>query len=189
MWTELQKVTTNKLLRYGRFWSFGEKPCQVFVILCAPSNHCKYYFIPFTSRQWAIGNGQWSMGNGQWASTWMLRTGHMTLSPVPSKTEHRIMLPWSHLSATLMWSCTDVLMFRCTDELIFSCYGVKKTYYWMNRINWVCHFITVLALVFVKWNILGMWGSGPEISWSWRTLLNRGGANTLRRWEKCGDMF
>ena len=47
--------------------------CHIF----APSIHCEYDFIPFTSPQWA--------------STWILRTGHITLSAVPSKTEHRIL--------------------------------------------------------------------------------------------------
>ena len=41
------------------------------------STHCKYDFIPFTSPQWV--------------STWKVRTGHITLSDVPSKTEHRIL--------------------------------------------------------------------------------------------------
>ena len=47
--------------------------CHIF----APSTHCKYDFILFTSHQWV--------------SNWKLRTGHITLSVVPSKTEHRIL--------------------------------------------------------------------------------------------------
>ena len=49
----------------------------MFLSYFAPSIHCKYDFIPLTSRPWA--------------PTWKLRTGHIILSDVPSKTEHRIL--------------------------------------------------------------------------------------------------
>ena len=55
----------------------SKKAQVVFVIYFAPSTHCKYDFIPFTQLQWA--------------STWKLRICHITLSAVPSKTEHRIL--------------------------------------------------------------------------------------------------
>ena len=47
--------------------------CHIFTI----SIHYKYDFIPLTSRQLV--------------STWKLRTGHITLSAVPSKTKHSIL--------------------------------------------------------------------------------------------------
>ena len=57
----------------GRFKKDWVVCCHIF----APSRNFKYDFIPFTSCQWA--------------STWKLRTGHITLSAVPSKTEQRIL--------------------------------------------------------------------------------------------------
>ena len=58
------------------------KKAQVdFVIYFAPSTHCKHDFIPFTQLQWT--------------STWKLKICHITLSDVPSNTEHRILYEMS----------------------------------------------------------------------------------------------
>ena len=59
------------------WWPFQEGLSFFCRHIFAPFTHCKYDFIPFTSHQWV--------------STWKLITGHITLSDVPSKTEHRIL--------------------------------------------------------------------------------------------------
>ena len=70
-----------QLLRNDRFWGFRwvalTRRSELFLSYCFHSPHCKYDFIHFIYCQWK--------------STWMIITGHITLSAVPSKTEHRIM--------------------------------------------------------------------------------------------------
>ena len=69
----------------------SKKAQVVFVIYFAPSTHCKYDFIPFTQLQWS--------------STWKLKICHITLSAVPSKTEHRIL----YAKTCFFWICFSVL--------------------------------------------------------------------------------
>ena len=73
----------------------SKKAQVVFVIYFAPSTHCKYDFIPFTQLQWA--------------STWKLKICHITLSAVPSKTEHRILYVFDSIinfrKVTHFWLC------------------------------------------------------------------------------------
>ena len=55
----------------------------------------------------------------QWVSTWTLRTGHMALSTVPSKTEHRILYAkeYSCPLYLVLYSC--ILVFRIFLYLIW----------------------------------------------------------------------
>ena len=73
----------------GFRWMALARRFELFLVILFPfSTHCKIYFIPLTSRQWT--------------STWMLRTGHITLSAVPTNTEHRIL--YGYLTCPCQWS-------------------------------------------------------------------------------------
>ena len=73
---QLGAVDIWQVLRLQVDWATQE--ClSCFCHIFAPSIHCKYDFIPFTCRQWL--------------STWNLRTCHITLTAVLSKTEYSIL--------------------------------------------------------------------------------------------------
>ena len=101
--SEVNRVTSIDwhlhLQRCDRFWGFRwmalARRFELLSRLFALSTHCNSDFIPFTCCQWPL--------------TLKLRKGHITLSPVPCKIEHRFLYALRHCCSWSIFSISKML--------------------------------------------------------------------------------